>query len=253
MKSDGKFVVVNQLYEAYYGTPREPILDALKKGLFPVIDWPIQNLEAMKVSFPGKVFSVYLEPQSFESLKKRFVAQGVRSTERLTVAEAEYKKLLRGEFDTVINYRVINGDGRAAETARTINKAYSDALKEKTEEIARSNMPVKMKRDKFRSARRGKAVMLDIHCSSCDTKVLWYQKDGTGSLMRCYLNRIFAPPELEKLQKNPNIQEPKDLSNLSCPSCQTVMGTPMRYSDGRLAYKLRPGSFYKKRSKDIGY
>jgi hypothetical protein len=114
-------------------------------------------------------------------------------------------------------------------------------------------MSVKMKRDKFRSARGGKAVMLDIYCSNCDTKVLWYQKDGDGSLRRCYLNRIFAPPELEQLQRDPSIQEPKDLPNLVCPSCHIVLGTPMRYSDGRLAYRLRPGSFYKTRSKDIGY
>jgi len=126
-------------------------------------------------------------------------------------------------------------------------------LEEKGEETVRSNMPVKMKRDKFRNARGGKAVMIDIYCSKCNTKVLWYQKDGTGSLKRCYLNRIFAPPELERLQRDPSIQEPKDLPNLVCPSCQNVLGTPMRYSDGRLAYRLRLGSFYKKRSKDIGY
>ncbi len=253
LKSEGKFVVVNQLYGAYYGTPREPILDALKKGLFPVIDWPIQNLESMKISFPKRTLSVYLEPQSFEALKERFVMQGSRGTERLEIAGIEYKRLLRGEFDNVVDHRVINGDKGATETARTVNEIYSETLKETYGKTSSENMSVKMKRDKFRSARGGRAVMLDVHCSNCDTKVLWYQKDGSGSLMRCYLNRIFAPPELEKLQKDQDIREPKDMPNLDCPSCKTVIGTPMRYTDGRLGYRLRPNSFYKTRSKDIGY
>ncbi|MCL5423541.1 MAG: hypothetical protein M1385_00470 [Candidatus Marsarchaeota archaeon] len=114
-------------------------------------------------------------------------------------------------------------------------------------------MQIKMKEDEFRRVRGGRAVMLDVCCSKCDTKVLWYQKDGPGSLLRCYLNRIYAPPELEKLQSDPNIREPKDMPNFACPTCSTVLGTPMRYSDGRLAFRLRPGFVYKRRSKDTGY
>jgi hypothetical protein len=94
--------------------------------------------------------------------------------------------------------------------------------------------------------------MFDIHCTSCDTKILWYQKDGAENILRCYLNRIFAPPELEKLQRDPGIKEPKDLPNLACPSCHTVLGTPMRYSDGILAFRLKLGYIYKKRSKNEG-
>jgi hypothetical protein len=82
------------------------------------------------------------------------------------------------------------------ETEKAISEAYQDAIKNEAVTKSTEN-EVKMKRGRFRATRGGKAVMFDIHCSSCDTKILWYQKNGTGNLLRCYLNRIFAPSELE--------------------------------------------------------
>lgn len=123
-----------------------------------------------------------------------------------------------------------------------------------SELIAMSNPThVKMKNDKYRQARGGTAVMLDVFCAKCNTPVIYYQKDGPGVLKRCYLNRIFAPADLERLQKDPRITEPKDMPNLECSSCHSVIGTPMRHDDGRLAFRLRLGYSYKKRSKNKGY
>lgn len=104
---------------------------------------------------------------------------------------------------------------------------------------------MKMKNDKYRRARGGSAQMLNLYCSNCAAFLLLYQKDGPGSLMRCYLNRIFRPSKLEKLQSNPEIKEPNDLPPLKCSKCHNVVGTPMRYTDGRLAYRLLRGTFSK--------
>ena len=106
-----------------------------------------------------------------------------------------------------------------------------------------------MKKDKYLRARGGKAYMLDIHCAQCDAWVLRYQKDGPGQLLRCYLNRIFAPPKLERLQRDPNITEPRNMVNLTCSKCRSVIGTPMRHLDDRLAFHLRKGAYAKKRLK----
>ena len=95
-----------------------------------------------------------------------------------------------------------------------------------------------MKRDKYLRVRGGKARMLNISCSQCGTFLLRYQKDGPGNLLRCYLNRIFIPEELEKMQRDPVIREPKHMSTLVCAKCKTVIGTPMRHADGRLAFRL---------------
>ncbi len=89
--------------------------------------------------------------------------------------------------------------------------------------------------------------MLDIFCSACNTLVLNYQKDGPGQLLRCYLNRIFAPPSLERLQHDPAITELCHIPNLVCPHCQVVIGTPMRHFDGRLAFRLRKGAYYSRK------
>lgn len=106
-----------------------------------------------------------------------------------------------------------------------------------------------MKKDKYLRARGSIARMLDIHCATCGAWILKYQKDGIGHLLRCYLNRIFAPPELEALQSNSAIQEPKDMPKLTCPQCKTLIGTPMRHFDNRLAFRLMKGTYAKKRSK----
>jgi guanylate kinase len=250
MEERGKFVIVNEIYGTYYGTPKEPILTALKKGLYPVIDWPIQKLDMMKINFPGRVFSAYLAPPSFEVLKHRLAVDDNRNANRLVVAENEYKKLLRGGFNSSIDIQVINESGNASKTAKAISVAYIKSLNDecKLPEFKDTTPTIKMKRDSFRNKRGGKAVMLDIHCSNCDTKVLLYQKDGIGNLQRCYLNRISSPDELENMQRDPSIREPKDMPDLSCPLCGSVIGTPMRHTDGRLAYRLIRGHFRKTRS-----
>lgn len=106
-----------------------------------------------------------------------------------------------------------------------------------------------MKKDRYLRARGGKSRMLDVHCAKCGAWVLRYQKDGIGHLLRCYLNRIFAPPELAALQRDPTINEPNDMQNLICPKCKTVIGTPMRHEDGRLAFRLIKGTYSKKIAK----
>jgi hypothetical protein len=98
----------------------------------------------------------------------------------------------------------------------------------------------KMKNDKYRRARGGKAFMIHLICK-CGAEVLYYQKDGDGRLKRCYLNRIFAPAHLEQLQHGS--QAVADVPALTCPGCKIVLGTPIVHHDGRTALRLRPG-FY---------
>lgn len=105
---------------------------------------------------------------------------------------------------------------------------------------------IKLKTDRFRKRKGGTARLLDVFCNVCHGRVLLYQKDGTGRLLRCYLDRIFAPPQFEQLQHNSSVLAPQDLPQLSCTACGTVIGTPVRHSSGRLAFLLRQGFFFKK-------
>lgn len=103
---------------------------------------------------------------------------------------------------------------------------------------------MKIKKDKFRRARGGKSKILKICCSNCKNIVIDYQKDGDGSLIRCYLNRIIGPNDLTGLEKKYFSQ--KDIPNLLCKNCNTLIAIPMTYNDGRFAYRLIRGTFLKK-------
>ena len=108
----------------------------------------------------------------------------------------------------------------------------------------------KFKKDSYSRARGGSSEFLNIYCASCQTHVALYQKDGPGSLLRMYLDRIFAPPELSGLQLT--VRSKKEMPALKCPKCQSFIGTPMVYElENRLAFRLNRGTFSKKRGNGI--
>jgi len=78
----------------------------------------------------------------------------------------------------------------------------------------------------------------------CSSRVLIYQKDGKGRLLRCYLNRIYWPNTYD-----PNIKPTK---NLICGKCNSAIGVPMTYSDGRYAFRLLSDAFYRRVSEEDG-
>lgn len=107
----------------------------------------------------------------------------------------------------------------------------------------------KLKNDKYVNARGGNSHFLDVYCSRCGQHLALYQKDGRGSLLRMYLDRIFEPQELSALQFK---GERKDIASLKCSQCDTLIGTPMVYErERRLALRLVRGSFVQKKSDGI--
>lgn len=106
----------------------------------------------------------------------------------------------------------------------------------------------KIKNDSHRRKRGGNSKILEIYCSNCDHELLKYQKDGKGGLFRLYLNRILEPKRLEKLQYQ-HFNKTNDISNLICDSCDYLIGVPMLHNDGRYAYRLINGRYYKKNIK----
>jgi hypothetical protein len=100
----------------------------------------------------------------------------------------------------------------------------------------------KPKKDKYLRERGGTAKIIKVSCMNCGKVIFIYQKDGPGWLKRCYLNRILEPEVYKNLQKNPSIKEPSDLKNLTC-TCGEIIGSPIKYKDGRLAFRLLKGKF----------
>lgn len=107
----------------------------------------------------------------------------------------------------------------------------------------------KIKKDRYRQERGNTSQMLEISCSSCEEELFIYQKDGVGSLMRCYVDRIVWSP---KILDSKNITDSKEMAPLKCPSCENKIATPMIYSpENRPAYRMIHGSFIKKKYQSI--
>lgn len=103
---------------------------------------------------------------------------------------------------------------------------------------------MKLKKDSYSNKRGGNSKVIDVFCSKCNATVLTYQKDGIGNLHRCYLNRIIGPDSLAVLYRE--VFDVGSLGNLMCRGCGTLIGTPMKYDDGRLAFRLVHGAWHKK-------
>jgi guanylate kinase len=90
MAAKAEFVLVNTLYGASYGTSRSEIASILALGLTPIVDWPIDRVEAFRKATGLTTFVLYVAPRSWKSLLER---GGARLTqERLEIARGEWKQ-----------------------------------------------------------------------------------------------------------------------------------------------------------------
>jgi guanylate kinase len=92
------------VYDSYYGTLKEPITKALKRGLTVLLEIDVQGALQIKKSYPGKATFIFVFPPTFEELKKRLAQRRTETGEdlelRLKVAKEEIK--LVEEYDFVI-------------------------------------------------------------------------------------------------------------------------------------------------------
>ncbi len=107
-----------------------------------------------------------------------------------------------------------------------------------------SEFDFKTKKDSYRRSRGGNSFLLDICCANCHERLMIYQKDGPGTLVRVYIDRILWPQALLEICNQ--AQSKKDLPNLQCTKCNTIIATAMVYEkENRLAYRMKPGAFTK--------
>ncbi len=93
---------------ARYGTPRQPVADALAAGRLALLEIDLQGARQIRASMPEALF-VFLAPPSWEELVRRQLGRGTEdATERerrLTTARAELAA--ESEFDvTIVNREV---------------------------------------------------------------------------------------------------------------------------------------------------
>jgi len=237
-----RLLATNEVFGHRYGTSKKSLLAVQDHGYIPILDCPISKMETVEVEFPGQLFRVYVEPPSRETLWNRL--QDGRDSDGLRYQAAcrEIAAIRAGAFATQIDFRVVNRDGMVSETAKQVCRQFWGPTQPGWSGVKK----LRLKNDRYRNSRGGRAVLLEILCGRCGRKVVLYQKDGHGGLHRLYLNRIVAPDTYAKLQSDPQIRATADMPNLVCSECHSLVGTPMHHNDGRLAFRLVPGSFAKK-------
>jgi len=108
-----------------------------------------------------------------------------------------------------------------------------------------NNTLPKLKYDSYMRS-RGRPALFVLSCASCLSYLMSYQKDGQGPLLRCYLDRIHHPKNLEARQYG--AFDEKISPQLTCSTCHAVIGVPMIYKkENRPAYHMIPGTFRAKK------
>lgn len=80
----------------------------------------------------------------------------------------------------------------------------------------------------------------NLYCAQCGDRVVRYRKEGSGSLVRLYLDRIIEPKPLPGVWQ---AARKSGLQPLDCQRCGQPIGFPMpRGAGNRPAFRLIKGS-----------
>jgi guanylate kinase len=120
-------------HNARYGTPRQPVEEALADGRLALLEIDLQGARQVRQSMPDALF-VFLAPPSWDELVRRLVGRGTESpadrARRLETAVAELAA--QSEFDAT----VVNTDVRSA--AQELVELMSSAR-----ELHRNSIPLR--------------------------------------------------------------------------------------------------------------
>ena len=83
-----------------------------------------------------------------------------------------------------------------------------------------------------------------IFCTQCSGFILTYRKEGSGSLIRIYVNQILEPVIFKQF-KNSKLKS--EIPPLECSQCKQKVGIPKMHQPGKHpAYKMIKGTYFKK-------
>jgi guanylate kinase len=114
---EGRMLEWNRYGDHRYGTPREPVEEALAQGRPVVLEIDVNGARQVRDAMPDALL-VFLVPPSWEELRRRLAGRGTETDEereeRLRIARAEMGA--RAEFDRIVTNSDV--EEAAAELAR---------------------------------------------------------------------------------------------------------------------------------------
>ena len=79
---EGGFLEYAEVYENYYGTPKDYVIEKLQQGIDVVLEIDIQGARKVKESYPEGIF-IFILPPSLKELRKRLINRGRDSMEEI--------------------------------------------------------------------------------------------------------------------------------------------------------------------------
>lgn len=122
-----EWAVVHQ--RARYGTPRQPVEDAIGRGTPALLEIDLQGARQVREAMPEAMF-VFLRPPSWEELVRRLVGRGTETAEERErrLATARLELAAEAEFDAVIvNARVHDAAEELVELMRRLPESSPKA------------------------------------------------------------------------------------------------------------------------------
>ncbi|MBO4235617.1 MAG: guanylate kinase [Firmicutes bacterium] len=104
---EGGFLEYAEVFDNYYGTPKENVVEKLEQGIDVVLEIDIQGAKKVKETYPEGIF-IFILPPSLKELRRRLIGRG---TDSMEVIEKRLAKSL-DEIREIhsYDYFVINDD-----------------------------------------------------------------------------------------------------------------------------------------------
>jgi len=118
------FLEYAQIYGNYYGTPKQEVLDTLKKGIDVILEIDTQGAIQVKKHYPKSVL-IFILPPSMAELRRRITARGAETVEEIKLRMSKAMKEI--PFINEYDYYVIN-----AELAESLNRMNAIIMTERS-------------------------------------------------------------------------------------------------------------------------
>ena len=104
---EGGFLEYAEVFDNYYGTPKENVVEKLEQGIDVVLEIDIQGAKKVKETYPEGIF-IFILPPSMSILRKRLTGRG---TDSMDIIDMRLSKTL-GELSYIeeYDYVVVNGE-----------------------------------------------------------------------------------------------------------------------------------------------
>ena len=132
LKNDG-FLEHVHVFENYYGTPRQAVINNIEKGIDVLLEIEIVGAMQIKKRFPEAVL-IFVLPPNIKELETRIHKRGTESNEQIKLRLERALKEIQGINE--YSYFIINSDiDESVDYMRSIIKAEKSSVKRYAEKL----------------------------------------------------------------------------------------------------------------------